>query len=203
MEEQRHFYGARLALPITDEPGGFSVSVGDSRLRFREGQAPIYHLAFNVAPDGLESAASWISSVTPLLVDADGQSRQTFESWQARSIYFKDADDNVMECIARQRLTEFAGRTGLLSISEVGLPTEAVLESARRLMRELDAPVFGELSPGFTTLGDDHGLLLLPAAGRPWVPERVVQARPVPMRVLLQQGKKQHWLESPGGSLTA
>jgi len=131
-----------------------------------------------------------------LLRDADGRDEFASESWNSHSLYFKDAAGNVLEFIARHDLNNpQAGPFGgdqILNISEVGLPSENIIEFAKGLCAQLGISVFKqEPNETFTPIGDDHGLLILPVKDRIWIPDSGVPAKLQPVRVILEvDGKK-------------
>lgn len=67
-------------------------------------------------------------------------------------------------------------------VSEVGLALPDVAAFRERFQREAGVDWSGEPpAEGFAAVGDDHGLLILVAEGRPWLPtrDRVATAAPV------------------------
>jgi catechol-2,3-dioxygenase len=98
------FYGRLL-------PGAAEVAT-DETLRLRVGPAQLvfkravdnwqgkYHFALRLPPQHLAAARVHVAGVTPLLRDATGNDQFTFESWGARSFYWRDPAGNIGELIA-------------------------------------------------------------------------------------------------------
>jgi catechol-2,3-dioxygenase len=191
LEAQRDFYANILELPVTLNSSILEVKAGKTDLRFT--QAPIefdgaYHFAFNVPENQFEAVKKWISRRISLLRDESGKDEFHSESWNSVSVYFKDAAGNVLEFIARHNLENavdgaFDGRQ-ILNVSEIGLPSENVIEFANQLCAALDLSVFQqEPNETFTPVGDDNGLLILPVKDRIWVPNSGVPAKLLPVKV--------------------
>jgi hypothetical protein len=94
----------------------------------------------------------------------------------------------VLELIARHNLEnavdgDFSSEQ-FLNVSEIGLPQEDVVGFANELCTQLDLSVFmQEPDENFTPVGDDHGLLILPARDRIWKPDSGVPAKLLPVHV--------------------
>jgi hypothetical protein len=188
---QREFYENILELSAKRSSAGLEVKTAKTDLLFI--QAPTdfhgaYHFAFNIPENQFHAAKSWISARIPLLHEESGKDEFRSESWNSDSVYFKDAAGNVLEFIARHNLKnavegDFDGKQ-ILNISEIGLPSENVIEFANELGTKLGLPVFKqEPNETFTPLGDDDGLFILPIKNRIWIPNSGVPARLLPVRV--------------------
>ena len=187
----KHFYENFLELPVKLTSSSLEVKAGMTELLFT--QAPTnfdgaYHFAFNIPENRFQAAKQWISERIPLLRDENGKDEFNSESWNSDSVYFKDAAGNVLEFIARHNLNnaveaDFDGRQ-ILNISEIGLPSENVIELANELCTSLNLSVFKQQpSETFMPVGDDHGLFILPIKDRIWIPRSGVPARLLPIRV--------------------
>jgi hypothetical protein len=121
----------------------------------------------------------------------NGQDEFDSQNWNSHSVYFKDAAGNVLEFIARHHLKNatdgaFDSRQ-ILNLSEIGLPSENVLEFADELCKTLNLPVFKqEPNETFTPVGDDDGLFILPINHRIWIPNSSVPAKLLPVRVAVE-----------------
>jgi hypothetical protein len=108
----------------------------------------------------------------------------------------KDAAGNVLEFIARHNLHnamdgDFSG-SQILNISEIGLPSEDVIELADELCVKMGVSVFKQKpSETFTPIGDDNGLLILPAKDRIWIPNSGVPAKLLPVKVKVEVIEKE------------
>jgi catechol-2,3-dioxygenase len=191
LEAQRDFYANILELPVNLDSSVLDVKVGETDLRFS--QAPTefdgaYHFAFDIPENQFDSAKKWISGRISLLSDENGQDEFESNNWNSHSVYFKDAAGNVLEFIARHNLDNAVDRDfdsgQILNISEIGLPSENVIEFANELCTSLNLSVFRqEPNDTFTPVGDDHGLFILPIKDRIWIPNSGVPARMLPVRV--------------------
>ncbi|HEX9332481.1 MAG TPA: hypothetical protein VF896_11360 [Anaerolineales bacterium] len=191
LQVQKDFYANVLELPVKLISSGLEVEAGKTDLVFT--QAPIdfdgaYHFAFNIPENQFHAAKEWITSRIPLLRDESGKDEFESESWNSQSVYFKDVARNVLEFIARHNLKdaideEFDSKQ-ILSISEIGLPSEDVLGFADQLCTQLNLSVFMQQpNETFTPVGDDNGLLILPIKGRIWIPNSGVPAKLLPVKV--------------------
>jgi catechol-2,3-dioxygenase len=188
---QRDFYANILELPVTLDSATLEVKAGETNLVFTQAPSEFigaYHFAFNIPQNQYKAAKQWIASRIPLLQDNTG--KEDFESttWNSTSLYFLDAAGNILEFIARQTLQnasneEFTSRQ-ILNVSEIGLPSEDVLELANDLVTRLGLSVYQqEPNENFTPVGDENGLLILPAKDRIWMPDSGVPAKLLPVKV--------------------
>lgn len=191
LQAQRDFYADVLELPVTLTPSGLEVKAGVSDLVFKQAWSDFdgaYHFAFNIPENQFKAAKEWIASRVPLLRDSGGQEEFASKSWNSDSVYFLDPVGNVLEFIARHRLQnavhgEF-GSGQILSVSEIGLPSEDVVRFANELCTKLGLSVFmQEPDENFTPVGDDNGLLILPFRDRIWKPDSGVPAKLLPVHV--------------------
>jgi catechol-2,3-dioxygenase len=191
LQAQRDFYASILDLPVELKSSGLLVKAGETELLFT--QAPIgfdgaYHFAFNIPENQYQNAKEWIKSRTSLLQDNTGIEDFHSRTWDSDSVYFLDAAGNVLEFIARHTLQNPSeGRfdsSRILNISEIGLPSEDVLELADKLTTQLGLSVYKQVADkNFTPVGDENGLLILPVRDRIWMPDSGVPARMLSVRV--------------------
>jgi len=191
LEPQRDFYANILELPVELESSLLKAKAGKTDLVFT--QAPMefegaYHFAFDIPENQFYAAKAWISERIPLLRDENGQDEFGLNTWNSHSVYFKDAAGNVLEFIARHDLKnaaegDFDSRK-ILNVSEIGLPSENVIEFASELCTSLGLSIFRQgPSETFTPVGDDNGLLILPIKDRIWIPNSGVPAKLLPVKV--------------------
>ena len=191
LEPQRDFYANTLELPVELESSILKVKAGKTDLAFT--QAPMefdgaYHFAFNIPENQFYAAKAWISGRIALLRGENGQGEFGLNTWNSHSVYFKDAAGNVLEFIARHDLknaaqADFDSRQ-ILNVSEIGLPSENVIEFTNELCTSLGLSVFRqEPNETFTPVGDDNGLLILPIKDRIWMPNSGVPAKLLPVKV--------------------
>lgn len=188
---QQNFYANILELPAKLNESGLHVQAGATEILFT--QAPsgfdgAYHFAFNIPENQYQAGKKWISARLPLLKDKNGKEDFASANWNSDSLYFLDAAGNVLEFIARHHLQnavegEF-GSQSILNVSEIGLPSENVIELADQLCTRLGISVFKqEPSETFTPVGDDNGLFILPVKDRIWMPDSGVPAKLLPVKV--------------------
>lgn len=176
---QRAFYTETLGLPLhMGSATAFTVQAGATRLTFAAspGFPGAYHFAFNVPPGTFAAARAWIAARTLLLREGD-QDHFTSKGWHAEMVYFRDAAGNIAEFIARRTLPDDAsgafGPEMIRCVSEIGLPVADVPAQVAALAA-LDASPYGEQSDMFAPVGDEHGLVIVVHAGRPWFPTDTV-----------------------------
>jgi catechol-2,3-dioxygenase len=191
IQSQHGFYSQVLGLQVTLFTGKLEVRAGKTKLVFTKAEPDFdgaYHFAFNIPENQLSQAIEWSSSRFPLLHDDTGEEIFESKSWNSHSVYFKDPAGNVLEFIARHDLTNAVtdqfNSEQILNVSEIGLPSENVIELADRLCTQLGLFVFHqEPNETFTPVGDDHGLFILPVKDRIWMPQSGVPAKLLPIRV--------------------
>jgi catechol 2,3-dioxygenase-like lactoylglutathione lyase family enzyme len=188
---QRDFYANILELPVTLDSATLEVKAGETNLVFTQAPSEFigaYHFAFNIPENQYQAAKQWIASRIPLLQDKTGKEDFESKTWNSTSVYFLDAAGNILEFIARHTLQnasneEFDSRQ-ILNVSEIGLPSEGVLELANDLVTRLGLSVYQqEPDENFTPVGDENGLLILPAKDRIWMPDSGVPAKLLPVKV--------------------
>jgi hypothetical protein len=188
---QRDFYATILELPVTLDSAILEIKVGQSVLRFTQAPSEFigaYHFAFNIPENQYQAAKQWIANRVPLLQDKMGKEDLESKTWNSTSLYFLDAAGNILEFIARHTLNnalneDFDNRQ-ILNVSEIGLPSENVIELANDLCMRLGLSVYKqEPNESFTPVGDENGLLILPAKDRIWMPDSGVPAKLLPVKI--------------------
>jgi hypothetical protein len=175
-EEQLQFYSRILRLQGgMNENGSCSIAIGASQLHFEKGvyYGP-YHFAINIPSCATAAAAEWLSSRVDLL-RADAKEIVDFPNWRARSVYFRDAERNILELIASDDIQVKPKNTfdqrSFLNISEVGIGTRNAEADHRWLSNQKKLPVYSGDYSRFCALGDEQGLLLLAHPDRKtWYP---------------------------------
>lgn len=191
---QQEYYSSVLELPTTLENEVLTVTTGKTTLVFTH--APVewggaYHFCFNIPENQFAQAKEWIAARTPLLQDDKGNDEFHSKSWNASSLYFKDAAGNILEFIARHDQTnatdEAFNSRHLLNISEIGLPSADVISFAKELCVMLNVSVYKQdYNDTFTPIGDEDGLLILPIENRIWYPNTGVPAQLLSVKVELE-----------------
>lgn len=192
LSAQRAFYHERMELPLVAEtPTSFTVQIGASVMTLvatAESLPSIYHVAFNIPENQLAAAKVWLRARAPLLQNGDSDEWH-FADWNAHTIYYLDADGNILEFIARHNLptasnAPFTWRS-LLSVSEIGLATPDVRALYQQLNRELGVERWRGNETNFAAVGDEEGLFILALNGRPWN-GNASPAQPLPTTVVLR-----------------
>ncbi|QBD78987.1 hypothetical protein EPA93_24580 [Ktedonosporobacter rubrisoli] len=201
LASQKQFYSQALGLSLVDErPDSFTVQAGLTRLSFHETkQNVLYHIAFTIPRNKFARAKDWLVRQQIPFLRKDGEDEIFFDNINARSCYFPDPDNNILEFIvhynlARETDGDFSP-ADVLHVSEIGLPVEDVPALATKFEETLGLkPYGGPVSEGFAFMGDITGQLVVTKIGRPWLPTLTVPAAPSPVQVTLSGTRKQ-WLD--------
>src|SRR5690554_1022636 len=176
LNAQNFFYSQVLGLEETGVfTGGISFQVGDTLLKFIEKDTfQPYHFAFNVPADQIPEALVWLKGRVEIQRDGTNEIVD-FPAWNARSIYFYDADNNILEFIGRKDIKTsislpFSGRS-FFEISEIGLATDNFDEKYHILLNDLNLNKFGGGKEVFAAFGSDNGLfILIDKSRKDWFP---------------------------------
>jgi catechol 2,3-dioxygenase-like lactoylglutathione lyase family enzyme len=198
---QQDFYSEVLELPVELSAERLEVKAGKTSLAFTQAETQFegaYHFAFNIPENQFQAAKTWLSERIPLLRNEAGQDEYDFANWNAHAFYFNDAAGNILEFIARHDLQNKVNgpfdSQQILQVSEIGLPSEDVVAFANDLCRQISLPLFRTNQPdqGFTPIGDDNGLFILPVVGRLWLPTHNpgIPASLLPVRVKVDHDGK-------------
>lgn len=192
LEQTREFYVGLLDFALIDEtPESIMLDAGSTILSFEEDEdfeSP-YHFAFNIPHNQFADAKAWLASRVELLEVNDSATIE-WPNWNARALYFRDMDGNVVELIARFGLDNesdipFSAQS-ILRISEIGLGTDDVARTSARLQEMLGQPVWDVGSENFVALGDEEGLIIIVKRGRPWFPTSDALAKDIPFVLTLR-----------------
>lgn len=195
---QLDFYSSLLELPARLEGDTLFVTAGKTNLVLTQAPAGwrgAYHFCFNIPENRFAQARAWIMAKIPLLPDEKGNAEFHSKTWNASSIYFKDAAGNILEFIARHdqsNAVDAPFESGqILQISEIGLPSNDVIAFAKDLCETLGVEVYKQdFNETFTPIGDEDGLLILPVEKRIWYPNTGVPAELLPVQVELEVNGK-------------
>ena len=163
--EQQKFYKEVLGLEVNNiTETSFEVKTGYSTLVFQESEKfTPYHIAFHV-PDRIEEkAVEWLKKRVSIL-KFENLDIVDFKGWDAKSIYFYDANNNIMEFISRRNFngaaTEDFSEKSILGISEIGLATDDIESKYQFLNKNCELNIFDGNFEKFCAIGDDQGLLI-------------------------------------------
>ncbi|GCE09862.1 VOC family protein [Dictyobacter aurantiacus] len=204
LSEQKAFYSTVLELPIVAETAtSFTVQAGTTRLTLLQTQQEVlYHMAFTIPRNKFQQAKDWIAQRIPLLPLKTGEDEIFFSGLDARSFYFGDADNNILEYMVHNGLEhETPGAFGpqdVLRVSEIGLPVEDVPAMATQLEQQqgiVSYPAPNQISSDFAYLGDIFGQLVVVKTGRPWLPTETVTAIVSPVQAVIS-GQREEQIQS-------
>jgi len=176
IQGQRHFYKNALGFELLLETSEkISFKTGASTLTFQHKENyKASHLAFNIPYNAINDALIWLRKRTEVL-SFDGGFIADFKSWEAKAIYFYDADKNIMEFIARERIdiesdVAFTPRS-ILSISEMAIAANNI-ESIYNIINAMrPIAVFDGDFSRFCALGNDEGLfIVIDKNNKKWYP---------------------------------
>ncbi|MCB0397957.1 MAG: VOC family protein [Flavobacteriales bacterium] len=162
---QRWFYSNVLELEVLRRTGReVSFAIGESILTLVTSEsAHPYHFAINIPSSKEEKALEWLKERVEIL-DDEGREIQPFDSWNARAMYFYDADKNIVEFISRRNLKYPAGRTfdpgRMFEISEIGVPVNNIEKVFNALSNELGIGIFDGDFRQFCAIGGETGLFI-------------------------------------------
>ena len=166
LEEQLQFYQHVLGLEVQQvNNGSIEVKTGFSVLEIQQrDEATPYHIAFHIGAFKEEQALIWLKERVGILQDK-GKEIVDFPDWNARSVYFYDADKNILEFISRRHCflsddLDF-GPGSIIGISEIGLATSEVKPAFDLLNREFGLRKFTGDYQVFCASGDDEGLFII------------------------------------------
>ena len=165
LEAQRQFYQEVLGFSLQDGPGNaFSIAVGHTRMIFesKQGTAPV-HFAFNIPSNQIGDAHRWLKQRTSVL-EWEGREIHPFPHWEAEAIYFRDADGNIGELIARKKLQHLDlapfGTDSLISVSEIAHGGNGI-QAEIELLQTAGLKIHSGGAGRFCSVGDEEGLFIL------------------------------------------
>ncbi len=200
LAKQVKFYTNVLGLTCTQTSTKEAViQMGSSHLRFIERATNLpYHFAINIPSNQEEEALQWLKNRVEILKEGDTELHD-FDFWNAKAIYFYDADGNILEFIARKNLNitseQAFGADSLLHISEMGVPTSKNISALYDFLHStLGVSLFSGNLEGFAAIGEETALFICIPASRTWFPKSD-PSPPADFSIVLQAGKNRHELE--------
>ena len=166
LNKQLEFYTNVLELELVKQTSkSFSLKVGCSKLtfKFRENCRP-YHIAFNIPLNKENQALNWLKQRVDLLPFGDNEIIE-FEHWNAKALYFYDADNNILEFISRKELKinseEAFSSNSILNISEIGIGTSDIKSIYNSINTIKSIDIFDGSFERFCAIGNEEGLFIL------------------------------------------
>ncbi|GHA34816.1 hypothetical protein GCM10007103_15420 [Salinimicrobium marinum] len=166
LQKQQDFYEKVLQLPLKNvSETSFQVQTGFSVLELQQKEsATPYHIAFHIPALQEEKALQWLKKRVSILKDGEVKIVD-FPAWKAKSIYFYDADKNILELISRKDFfppeSEQFSEGSIVGISEIGLATSDVKFSFDFLNQHFSLEKFTGDFEHFCATGDDEGLFIV------------------------------------------
>ncbi|MGE6491383.1 VOC family protein [Exiguobacterium sp. NPDC077395] len=181
LDEMKRFYTEKLGLSVIEEDStSFRINLGEDALVFQEAatvRERQYHFAINIPSNRFKEAKEWIKSRVPLLSE-DEEDEIYFEGIDASSLYFYDADENVVELIARHSINresdaEVFSTVDFLGIGEMSLtavdPIHVAQELANIEIHRRDGNPIDEHHLNFLGAPNSDTYILLVPPGRVWL----------------------------------
>ena len=166
LDQQIDFYTTILEIPVVNStPVSTSLKIGDSvlTLKYNKNAAP-NHFAINIPSNKEKEALYWLKERVDIM-SFDNREIINFSSWNAKAIYFYDLDKNIVELIARKNLNvnsdvKFSSKS-MLNISEVGVMTNQIHETYKKLNSLEAIEVYSGDFERFCAVGDEDGLFIM------------------------------------------
>lgn len=176
LKEQLHFYRDTLSLQVKqNSEENFEVQIGYSLLEFQFKQdAKPYHIAFHIPDHQEEEALEWVKERMPVLKN-NSEEIIDFSAWNAKSLYFYDADKNILEFISRGDLNKpqsaLFSEKSILGVAEIGIATTQVREKFNFLNSQFGLEKYDGDFEKFCAIGDDLGLFItIDRTKKDWFP---------------------------------
>ncbi len=199
LQEQKQFYTQILrAKLIAATSQQFTLQLGRSQLTFEERkESKPYHFAFNIPSYQEVEAWRWLQERVPILKDEEAPIVD-FPNWNAKAIYFYDADGNIVELIARRDLnypsTTSFSVDSILEISEIGVPTDDVEPHYDFLHQNLGAAIYSGSFGRFCAVGEETALFILVNHQlKKWFPTNET-AYPMDFKISIKKEEQLHHL---------
>lgn len=166
LKSQKEFYGKTLNIPLNSESENhIDFVIGNSVLRYRyASNSKPYHIAINIPSNKEHEALAWLKERVAILKHFDDEIID-FINWNAKAIYFYDADKNIIEFIARKNLktdtSTVFNSDALLEISEIGVPVNQIEQVYNTLHNTCDLGVYFGNFNKFCAIGGERGLFIV------------------------------------------
>jgi catechol 2,3-dioxygenase-like lactoylglutathione lyase family enzyme len=176
LQEQVEFYQHILGLTLRNtSENSVDFKIGHTILTLcKESSATPYHFAINIPSNKDIEALHWLRQRVGILRDNENE-LINFENWNAKSIYFYDADKNIVELISRKNLkietNESFDQNQFLGISEIGLSVQNVADTYEEIRAIKEIEEFDRYLDIFLAVGDEQGLFIIVDQNKkPWFP---------------------------------
>jgi len=181
-------------------------TANDAEITFHKSEkSNYYHFAFNIPTNKVYEAHRWLENRVEVLPEPEtGNEIIHFVDWNAHAVYFKDPAGNIVEFIARHELdntsTHHFSIRDVLSISEIGVPSNNVLENFEKLHDQLWLQRYSGDFEKFCAAGDEEGLIILTNMDRDWFPTDT-KSKSFPFEADLEHLQKKSRISYQAGDL--
>lgn len=166
IESQKQFYQNVLDFELVynlEQKISFNTGASVLTFQYKKDFMPS-HLAFNIPSNKEDDALQWLQKRVEILPDGDNLISD-FKSWNAKAIYFYDADKNIVEFIARKNLNLNSNKSftpqSILSISEMAIAVSNIENMYNTINNFKTIEIFDGDLTRFCALGNDEGLFIL------------------------------------------
>lgn len=171
-----------------------TIKVGESNLSFllnSTNKEYIYHYAFTI-PENLFNHAKKMFKSKVSLNTEENDDEVYFKFLDAKSFYFNDPSNNVIELIARNSYQSDKNNfsiNDIISISEINFTVDKVIQEASKLFEHGFKLIDGRSlkEDGLNFIGDNYGYLLVGPPKRNWFFSNQI-SKVSPVSVELKQG---------------
>ncbi len=166
LEAQKQFHKSLFGVDcIEDNSDYFSFQIGWTKLTFKQtSKSYVYHYCYLIPSNKLESAIQWLEGKVELIV-TNGSVIHDHLHWNAKAVYFYDADGNIGEFIVRHNLDNAIegdfSYSDILCINEIGAPSNNSVNLNAFLQENLGTKVWKGDLERFAVNGDQEGMFLL------------------------------------------
>ena len=165
LPRQQVFYENILGLKsIEKKTNEVTYAIGNTKLCIKQSTNFYpYHFAINIPCNQTDEALHWLKDRLDVL-KCGAHDIQDFNTWNARAMYFYDADHNIVEFIARKNLKnesdkEFSEKS-FLQISEIGVPVSVIKNIFDPLYQDYHLELYDGNLERFCAIGDEYGMFI-------------------------------------------
>lgn len=180
LNSTENFYRNTLELELINKSSSsISFKIGLTKLTFKYSnlnENAYNHFAINIPSNQINNALKWISQRCSPILNSDKEYITSFDNWKAKSIYFYDNNENILELIQRDDLNNPSNSdfdsNSFLTINEVGIATENPLLIYNQISSRINFPQFskGPFRDDFIAQGFEDCLFVISSDKRNWYP---------------------------------
>lgn len=165
LSKQIDFYKNTIGLTVLNKNSNTaSFKIGNSVLKLNQSNSfQPYHFAINIPCNKVQESLQWLKTKVDVLKDGSKEI-VNFDGWNAKAVYFYDADNNIVELIARNNLCNESKQvfsTDLfLEISEIGVPVNNLKKVYQSLHKQFNLTMYDGDLERFCAVGNEEGLFI-------------------------------------------